>query len=101
MASRVIVVVPRQETGLHDYLQKSLACVKDVEVVLDRRTTDAPPSDERRQPSENAEHKLLICSLVHCPAPSPPALPEEPPVTADNATPRRTLLWPRLRLEHL
>jgi hypothetical protein len=101
MASRVVVVVPRQETGLHDYLRKSLACLKDVEVVLDRRTTDASPSDERRQPSENAEHKLLICSLVHCPAPSPPALPQEPPVTAVNGAHRTLLLWPRLRLEDL
>ena len=101
MASRVVVVVPRQETGLHDYLQKSLACLEDVEVVLDRRTTDAPPSDERRrQPSENGEHKLLICSLVHCPVPSPPARPEEPPERAVDGT-QRTLLWPRLRLEHL
>ena len=100
MASRVVVVVPRQETGLHDYLQTSLACLKDVEVVLDRRTTDAPASDERRQPSENAEHKLLICSVVHCPAPSPPELPEEPATTDANGT-HRTLLWPRLRLENL
>jgi hypothetical protein len=100
MASRVVVVVPRRETRLHDYLQKSLACLKDVEVVLDRRTTDAPPPDERRQPSENSEHKLLICSLVHCAAPSPPALPQEPPVTAADGA-HRTLLWPRLRLDQL
>jgi hypothetical protein len=100
MASRVVVVVPRQETGLHDYLRKSLACLKDVEVVLDRRTVDAAPSDDRRrQPSQNTEHELLICSLVHCPA-TPPALPDEPPVTPANGA-HRTLLWPRLRLENL
>jgi hypothetical protein len=101
MASRVVVVVPRQETGLHDYLQKSLACLKDVEVVLDRRTIDAAPSDDRRrQPATNTAQELLICSLVHCPAAPPPALPDEPPVTPVNGT-HRTLLWPRLRLENL
>jgi hypothetical protein len=100
-APRVVVVVPRQETGLHDYLQRSLASVKDVEVVLDRRAGDrARASDERRRRSAaNAERKILICSLVHCPAPAPPA---EPPMTAAavNGT-HRTLLWPGLRLDDL
>jgi hypothetical protein len=95
-SSRVVVVVPRQETELHEYLQRSLGCLKDVEVVLDRRTTVTRPADERRrQPSENVERKILLCSIVHCPAPTP-----EPPATT-NGTHHRTLLWPGLRLEHL
>jgi hypothetical protein len=96
-SARVVVVVPRQETGLHEYLRKSLACLEDVEVVLDRRATNATPADERRrQPPERAERRILMCSLVRCPAPQPPA----PPVPADNGS-RRTLLWPALRLEQL
>jgi hypothetical protein len=98
--SRVVVVVPRQETRLHDYLQRSLGCLKDVEVVLDRRAATAQPPDERRrQPSEQSERKILLCSIVHCPAP-PPAAPPKPAVLTVDGT-HRTLLWPGLRLEHL
>jgi hypothetical protein len=109
--SRVVVVVPRLETGLHDYLRKSLACLKDVEVVLDRRASVTTPSDERRRRSpESDERKLLICSLVHCPAPAPPARADTPPAVEVNGHDsngseahgaKRTLLWPALRLEDL
>jgi len=98
-ASRVVVVVPRHEAALHEYLRKSLACLTDVEVVLDRRASAVTPPDERRRTSENAERKILMCSLVHCPSPPAPA-PAEPPV-ADAESTHRTLLWPALRLEHL
>jgi hypothetical protein len=92
-SSRVVVVVPRQETHLHEYLQRSLACLKDVEVVLERRAT-------RREPSTNPERQILLCSIVHCLASDPPA---EPPATTNgtNGKHHRTLLWPALRLEHL
>jgi hypothetical protein len=93
-SSRVVVVVPRQETHLHEYLQRSLACLKDVEVVLERRAN-------RREPSTNVERQILLCSIVHCPAPEPPA-PEPPAVTnGTNGTHHRTLLWPALRLENM
>jgi hypothetical protein len=95
--ARVVVVVPRQERGLHEYLQRSLASVENVEVVLDRRAADVTPADDRRRrSSEKDERKILLCSLVHCPAPAPTASPEPP----TGSTPR-TLLWPGLRLEHL
>ena len=96
--TRVVVVVPRKEPGVHEYLQRSLACLKDVEVVLDRRAVAVTPAaDRRRRPAANAERQLLICSLVHCPI-GPPA----PPATGrEDAGQRRTLLWPDLRLEHL
>jgi hypothetical protein len=98
--SRVVLVVPRHETALHEYLRQSLASVKDVEVVLDRRAISVTPPDERRrQPSEHVERKLLLCSLVRCPAPAPSSQPEPP--AADDATSRRTLLWPALRLDDL
>jgi hypothetical protein len=97
--ARVVVVVPRQEIRLHAYLRRSLAAVKNVEVVLDRRATAlTPPDDRRRRSSKESERKILICSLVRCPVdpPSAEAAPGqvEPPQ-------RRTLLWPGLRLEHL
>jgi hypothetical protein len=97
--ARVVVVVPRQEIRLHAYLRRSLAAVKNVEVVLDRRATALTPPDDRRRPSsKESERKILICSLVRCPVdpPSAHATPGqvEPPQ-------HRTLLWPGLRLEHL
>ena len=94
-SSRVVVVVPRQETHLHEYLQRSLACLKDVEVVLDRRAT-------RREPSTNIERQILLCSIVHCPAAPEPPAPEPPAVTnGTNGQHHRTLLWPALRLENM
>jgi hypothetical protein len=94
--SRVVVVVPRRETALHDYLRRSLACLEDVEVVLDRRAANVTPAAERRRkPSESSERRLLLCSLVHCPPPPAPAAP------AASEVPHRTLLWPALRLEQL
>jgi hypothetical protein len=99
--TRVVVVVPRREPGVHEYLQRSLACLTDVEVVLDRRAVAATPADDRRRSEQHSERQLLICSLVHCavvpPTPPPPPTPGPP----DTAAPRRTLLWPDLRLEHL
>jgi hypothetical protein len=68
----VVVVVPRREPGVHDYLRRSLACLNDVEVVLDRRATAVTTADDRRRgSSRNSERQLLCCSLVHCPVEAP------------------------------
>jgi hypothetical protein len=96
---RVVVVVPRHERGLHEYLQRSLGCLKDVEVVLDRRAAAATPSDERRRQHADAS-RILMCALVRCPVPEPGAGPETPPAPPPDGT-HRTLLWPLLRLENL
>jgi hypothetical protein len=97
--ARVVVVVPRREVRLHAYLRRSLAAVKNVEVVLDRRATAlTPPDERRRRSSKESERRILICSLVRCPVDPPPA--EAAPGLVESA-PRRTLLWPGLRLEHL
>ena len=101
-STRVVVVVPRKEAGVHEYLRRALACLKDVEVVLDRRAIAVTPvADRRRGPAENGERQLLICSLVHCPADpsSPPASPAS--TSPQDSQHRRTLLWPDLRLEQL
>jgi hypothetical protein len=100
--ARVVVVVPRKETGLHDYLRRSLGPLKNVEVVLDRRAVTTMRSDERRRrPSANTERKILMCSLVRCPAEPPrPAGAEVPPDRPDTGHPR-TLHWPALRLDNL
>lgn len=95
---RVVIVVPRHETRLHEYLSRSMASVKNVEVVLDRRAAVSTPPDERRgRSSRNSERRILICSLVRCPA-EPPARPLAGPTELERP---RTLLWPGLRIEHL
>jgi len=100
--ARVVVVVPRKETRLHEYLRRSLASLKNVEVVLDRRAAVVPPRDERRRrPSKDSERKILICSLVRCPVETPEHTPPDIPATKDEARRHHTLLWPGLRLEHL
>jgi hypothetical protein len=97
---RVVIVVPRKETQLHEYLRRSLASVKNVEVVLDRRATAITPADDRRRRApHNAERKILICSLVRCP-PAPAPRPVPPPPSREGERPR-TLLWPGLRIEQL
>jgi hypothetical protein len=97
--ARVVVVVPRREIRLHAYLRRSLAAVKNVEVVLDRRATAlTPPDERRRRSSEDLERRILICSLVRCPVDPPQA--EGAPGQVEPPH-RRTLLWPDLRLEHL
>jgi hypothetical protein len=65
--ARVVIVVPRKEIRLHDYLRRSLAQLKNVEVVLDRRTVAITRSQERRRQSSSAESRILMCSLVRCP----------------------------------
>lgn len=98
---RVVIVVPRKETQLHEYLRRSLAAVKNVEVVLDRRATAATPADDRRRRApQSSERKILICSLVRCPA-EPPPPPTDPPGSSRQAERPRTLLWPGLRIEQL
>jgi hypothetical protein len=92
--ARVVVVVPRKEAGLHEYLRRSLGALKNVEVVLDRRAAAVPAPDERRQSAEY-ERRILICSLVRCP-PTPVASSADVSDSQDVGQPR-TLLWPALR----
>jgi hypothetical protein len=100
--ARVVVVVPRREIRLHEYLQHSLAALKNVDVVLDRRSTEVTPrAERRRRSSKDSERRILICSLVRCPVEPPGAAPAEPSPGPPDAGPPRTLLWPGLRLEHL
>lgn len=91
---RVVLVVPRKETQLHDYLRRSLGALKNVEVVLDRRAVAIThPHERRRQTSTSSESRILMCSLVRCP--SQEAASGTTPLPAEGPAPR----WPTLRLE--
>lgn len=97
---RVVVVVPRSETQLHDYLRRSLGALKNVEVILDRRTlTVGRAQERRRQPSTGSESRILMCSLVRCPSDEPTQTEVAAGDTAKADEPR-PLRWPGLRLEN-
>jgi hypothetical protein len=98
--ARIVVVVPRKEIQLHDYLRRSLGALKNVEVVLDRRAvTIAHAEERRRQPSTSSESRILMCSLVRCP-PAEAVESQSRPGRAE-ADRARFLGWPALRLENL
>jgi len=100
--ARMVVIVPPKEKRLHEYLRRSLASLKNVEVVLDRRAAAVtPPDDRRRRQSKDSERRILICSLVRCPVETPEHTLPEIPAAKDQAGRHHTLLWPALRLEHL
>jgi hypothetical protein len=115
---RMVLVVPRAEAALYEYLKRSMAAVPEIEVVLDRRGPSADraadaPGVERRRHEAGAVRRILMCALVQggqpaAPAPAveaPPAPPADTPPEDDpgtppasTSTPARTLLWPQLRL---
>jgi hypothetical protein len=99
--TRVVVIVPRREPGVHEYLQRALASIKDVEVVLDRRAVAVSRAHDRRRAQSKDERQLLLCSLVHCPVEPPAPSLAPPPMGAQETAHHRSLPWPDLRLEHL
>jgi hypothetical protein len=117
----MVLVVPRRETALYQYLKRSMAPLPEIEVVLDRRGAGEPPAGapatERRRHGVAAVRRILMCGLFPGAPPSPPAGPEPAPIAQDPEPPPcqsrkgeapptpppapRTLLWPGLRLEDL
>lgn len=107
---RLIIVVPRHDTKLHAYLQRSFGQTPDIEVVLDRRAAPAggapvpTPDLRRRTVARSILGGLTIASAAGrstaaatTPAPAPqPAAPVEPP-QPPAAPPGRTRLWPTLQ----
>jgi hypothetical protein len=106
-----VIVVPRSERSVHEYLSRSLAGVPGVHVILDRR--QGPPHDgenpggepsgarsaERRR-REASARDILCCVLVTCAerlrgAEVAGLEPE------GGQRPHHTLLWPALRLTDL
>ena len=117
-ARPVIIVVPRSDTKLFEYLKRSFAGTPTVQVVLDRR---APAANAARAPIDNdlrrrrtSARSALAGVLIDDAAPAPaelvaprtpaPATPSAAPAASpqqgtEPATdmPAKTRLWPTLR----
>lgn len=117
----MVLVVPRHEVGLYEYLRRSLAATAEIEVVLDRRRGEPRPEGTvERRDGRSGQRRILMCALVQRPEsqrakspaapvpPAPAALPA-PPVPepeaasepSEAASGYRTLLWPALRIDQL
>jgi hypothetical protein len=106
----MVLVVPRNEVGVYDYLRRSLAGTPEIEVVLDRRVGGPRPAEEaaaeRRARAPADQRRILMCALSarveSAPETAAPPEPEPAPPEAPAATsPYRTLLWPALRIYRL
>ena len=93
---RVVIVVPRHEQTLYEYLKRSFVNTRNVEVVLERRNRvearRPAVATEQRNP-RSARLSGLAGVLIH----EAPMVDPEPHVVATRAPKRR--LWPALRVE--
>ena len=98
-----LLIVPRADPQLFDYLSRRLSGVSRVEVILDRRAgerrrSDRPATDRRRGERRSPAFRVnttLGCTMIAVEREH--EAPSEPEVDAS----RRTLLWPSLRLRDL
>jgi hypothetical protein len=103
----MIMIVPRHEVGLYEYLCRSLAATPEIEVVLDRRRGEPRlEGTVERRDGRNGERRILMCALVQraeSQRATAPAMPAEPAAAPEPAKAgrRRTLLWPALRIDQL
>lgn len=70
--SRYLFIVSRREPGLYALLQERFAGDENVEVILDRRTADAPSDqrprvERRRRPEVNEEIRTRAYAVVSLP----------------------------------
>ena len=95
-ARRVVIVVPRHEQKLYEYLKRSFLNAWNVEVVLERRSrveaTRPAVAAEQRNP-RSVRRSSLAGVLIH----EAPVITPEPAVVGTQAPKRR--LWPALRFE--
>ena len=93
---RVVIVVPRHEQKLYEYLKRSFLNAWNVEVVLERRSRVEAPrpavATEQRNP-RSARLSGLAGVLIH----EARVVDPEPPAAGTQAPKRR--LWPALRVE--
>jgi hypothetical protein len=96
-----LLIVPRADPQLFDYLSRRLSGVPRVEVILDRRAgerrrSDRPATDRRRGERRSPAFRVnttLGCAMI--------AVEREGTSEPDIDSARRTLLWPSLRLRDL
>jgi hypothetical protein len=100
-----LLIVPRADPQLFDYLSRRLSGVPRVEVILDRRAgerrrSDRPVTDRRRGERRSPAFRVnttLGCAMIAVEREGHDDVTSEPDI--DSA--RRTLLWPSQRLRDL
>ncbi len=100
-----LLIVPRADPQLFDYLSRRLSGVSRVEVILDRRAgerrrSDRPAADRRRGERRSPAFRVnttLGCAMIAVEREGHDDLASGPDI--DSA--RRTLLWPSQRLRDL
>jgi hypothetical protein len=98
-----LLIVPRADPQLFDYLSRRLSGVPRVEVIFDRRAgerrrSSRPVTDRRRGDRRSSAFRVnttLGCTMI--------AVEREGRESSERETEtsRRTLLWPSLRLRDL
>jgi hypothetical protein len=96
-----LLIVPRADPQLFDYLSRRLSGVARVEVIFDRRAgerrrSSRPVTDRRRGDRRSSAFRVnttLGCTMI--------AVEREGRESSEPETSRRTLLWPSLRLRDL
>ena len=99
-----LLIVPRADPDLFDYLSRRLSGVPRVEVIFDRRAGERrrfvrPVTDRRRGDRRISAFRVnstLGCTMIAVERES-----RDVPMESDNEASRRTMLWPSLRLRDL
>ncbi len=93
---RWLIVIQRDKPGLYANLRESLASNAEVEIVLDRRQTETPPTVERRRtavpPAARDLWETLGLRVIYrgedvtvCEDPARPSEPPRPPAASTDA----------------
>ena len=99
-----LLIVPRADPQLFDYLSRRLSGVPRVEVILDRRAgerrrADRPATDRRR--GERRSPAFRVNTTLGCAMIAVEREGHDPASEPDIDSARRTLVWPSLRLRDL
>jgi len=99
-----LLIVPRADPQLFDYLSRRLSGVPRVEVIFDRREGERrrsirPATDRRR--GERRSPAFRVPTTLGCAMIAVEREGREAPSESDVDAARRTLLWPSLRLRDL
>ena len=99
-----LLIVPRADTELFDYLSRRLSGVSRVEVIFDRRSGERrravrPATDRRR--GERRSPAFRVNTTLGCTMIAVEREGREGPAESEVEASRRTMLWPSQRLRDL
>ena len=99
-----LLIVPRADPDLFDYLSRRLSGVPRVEIIFDRRAGERrrsvrPATDRRR--GERRSPAFRVNSTLGCTMIAVEHEGHDVATESETETSRRTMLWPSLRLRDL